>query len=226
MIILPTIDRPLNLRRFISAYEKTRGVLPIHVVLDAANAYLYDNIKLPSNWKRCTVPPGTRLGDIFNLIYKAFPNEDYYGMVADDIVPESFNWDTKLAAACQPNKIAWGWDGIQNENLPVHPFIGGDLVRALGWWAAPGIKHWFVDNVWKNLAVVLHNGRYFADIRMTHYHYVNGLAEMDLTYKNQPSHSNDEASYVQFMRTEFPKIVQRLGGKLDEASSERRSLSS
>lgn len=200
MIVLPTIYRPENLRRFIHHYALTGATLPIHVVFDAANVSQYRDVTLPEHWKRCTVPTGCRLGDVFTLMFSAFPNEEFYGMVADDVVPATEGWDVKLRSACLPDRIAWGFDGAQDETLPRHPFIGGDLVRRLGFWSAPGIKHWFIDNAWRDIAVGLQCGVYRPDIIMRHYHYLNGLAQKDRTYESQPSTRADEIAYQMWRR--------------------------
>jgi hypothetical protein len=207
MIILPTKNRPLNLKRFIRAYKETESTLPIWVIFDAADAYRYNDVETPDHWKRVSAPAGTSLGGIFDLIFKKYPNEDYYAMVADDVVPETAEWDIIMAAHCQPDKIVWARDDLQNEKLPVHPFIGGDLVRQLGWWAAPGLKHWFVDNVWKNIADSLQCGVYLDEVKLTHLHYTNGRAQMDRTYREQPDHGVDERTYIKFMKDKFPDII-------------------
>lgn len=209
MIILPTLHRPESLRRFVDAYNKTCATLPIHVMLDEGNANAYKEVRLPEHWKRCSVPSGSRLGDIFNMVFRRFPDEEYYGMVADDVVPETMIWDIILRDSCLPGRIAWGWDGIQNERLPVHPFIGGDLVRKLGFWAAPGVKHWFVDNIWKAFADELQCGIYLPQVKMTHYHYVNGMAPVDRTYSSQPNHIEDKLAHEHFMQNEFLSAVER-----------------
>lgn len=211
MLILPSKGRPENLKRFIKAYKSTCATIPIWAILDASDAYRYVDIEFPANWKRISVPTGTSLGGIFAKLFEKYPNEPYYGMVADDVVPETSGWDTIMSGLCQPDKIVWGWDGIQNEKLPVHPFIGGDLVRKLGWWSAPSLKHWFVDNVWKNLADTLNCGIYLPQVKMTHHHYVNGTAVIDRTYREQPDHGADERAYTKFMQTEFPSIIKNLG---------------
>lgn len=207
MIILPSKGRPDNLQRFIQAYKDTCATLPIRVILDAGDAYRYAAIALPENWVRVSVPAGTTLGGIFAKIFEKYPNEPFYGMVADDIVPETSGWDVIMADLCQPDKIVWGECGIQNERLPVHPFIGGDLVRKLGWWSAPGLKHWYVDNVWKHLVDSLSCGIYLPQVKMPHHHYVNGLAVMDRTYREQPDHSLDEKTYQKFMTEQFPGVI-------------------
>lgn len=210
MLILPTKSRPLNLKRFIRTYHETKATIPVWVIMDANDAYLYNNVETPKHWKRISVHANTPLGGIFKRIYEKYPNEPYYGMVADDVVPETEGWDTIMVETCQPDKIVWACDGIQNERLPVHPFIGGDLVRKLGFWAAPGLKHWFVDNVWKAIADALDCGVYLPDVKMTHLHYVNGRAQMDRTYREQPNHQADARAYQRFMDEEFSGLIKRL----------------
>lgn len=209
MLILPTLHRPHNLRRFVAAYNATGATLPIHVIFDVKDAYSYDEVETPSHWKRVAAPKDSKLGDIFNLIFKKYPDEPFYGMVADDVVPETHGWDILLRNACMPDKIAWGACGIQNENLPVHPFIGGDLIRKLGWWSAPGLKHWFVDNVWKDLSVSLNCGVYMPEVKMTHLHYLNGRAPNDRTYEEQPDHQRDMEIYLDFKKNRYPWIMER-----------------
>ncbi len=210
MIILPTKGRPDSLRRFIRVYNETDARLPIHVIFDAADAYRYNDVQTPPHWKRVSVPAGTPLGGIFDMVFKKYPNEDFYAMVADDVLPETKGWDVILAGLCYPDKIAWGMDELQNEKLPVHPFIGGDLIRKLGWWSAPGLKHWYVDNVWKHLADTLNCGVYIQDVKMTHLHPVNGRAAIDRTYREQPDHQEDGRNYQKFMQNDFLRVIERV----------------
>jgi hypothetical protein len=210
MIILPTLRRPHLLQKFIHAYKQTQAILPVHVILDASDAAGYDAVKLPSHWQRVTVPPGKRLGGIYKLVYETFPMEPFYAMIGDDVLPETMHWDVALQENCLPDKIAWGWDGIQNEKLPTHPFIGGDLVRRLGWFAAPGMQQYFVDNVWKHLADALNCGAYLPQVRMRHCHHLSGDRPIDRTDEEAPSMGNDQNAYTKFMHNDFPALIERV----------------
>ena len=213
MIILPTLRRPHLLTQFINAYQRTSGSLPIHVILDAADAGNYSDVAMPSHWKRVTVPAGTRLGGIYKLIFNAFPSEEFYAMVGDDVTPNTVGWDMILKESCLPDKIAWGADDIQNEKLPTHPFIGGDLVRKLGWFAAPGMQQFFVDNVWKHLTEVLPCGVYLPEVNMHHHHYINGERQRDRTDDEAVGMGEDERAYQRFMKDHFADAVKRVVGE-------------
>lgn len=199
MIILPTKGRPQNLKRFVEAYGKTRATIPVSVVFDAADASQYSGIAVPDHWKLLVAKAGKPIGEIFNEFYtnNSFP---FYGIVADDVVPETECWDIKLAAACLPNKLAWGNDSIQGSQLPTHPFIGAELLSRLGYIAAPGVKHWFVDNAWMIIAKTLCVDVYLPEIKMTHYHFINGKAPEDETYRQQPSHEADEQAFLEWRK--------------------------
>lgn len=213
MIILPSIYRPDNVRRFFHYYKETGATLPVWLVLDSDNSWFYGDIELPKLCRKVRVSPGTKIGDIFNIIFKYHPNEDYYAILADDVVPTTFRWDIILKEAAGRDRIAWGYDGGCDETLPRHPFIGGDLVRKLGFIAVPGVKHWFVDNGWKDLSQALNCGEYRPEVRMTHMHYTIGKSPRDRTYDEQPDPRTDEMTYRMWRERNFPEIIARIKGE-------------
>jgi hypothetical protein len=179
-------------------------------MLDWDNVSHYEGLELPKTFKIVKVSTGTRIGDIFNNIFRYYPNEEYYGIMADDVMPETFRWDILLREACLPDKIVWGWDGGHDESLPRHPFIGGDLVRRLGFLSVPGVKHWYVDNGWQDIALGLGCGMYLPEIRMTHQHHTTGRAQNDRTYTQQPDPQADEITYKKWKKENLPLLLERL----------------
>lgn len=213
MIILPTIYRPESLKKFTRAYHNTGASLPVLVVFENSNLCNYDIRDLPETFTCFVVSDGTRIGDIFNEVLKVLPDEDFYGIIADDVTPDTYRWDILLREACMPDKIVWGYDGGLDETLPRHPFIGGDLARRLGFLACPGLKHWFVDNAWRDIATGLGCGEYRPEIRMVHRHYTTGTAQRDRTYLNQPDPRADEITYHMWLEQDFPALVNRMRPK-------------
>lgn len=212
MIILPTLGRPENIKRFVEAYRSTFASLPVLVVFDAGDALKaeYEKIGLPASFDKIFVPARTRCAAIQNLVFEKWPNEEFYAVLADDVVPETEKWDKELAEACRYEGIAWGDDDIQHKALATHPFIDGDLVRKMGWIAPPGLVHFFVDNVWTHLAAAIGGNGYLPDVKLTHHHHLNGKAVMDSTYRNATSFDADYVAYRAFMKNDFEALLKRV----------------
>lgn len=212
IIILPTMGRPHNIERFIQAYRDTKAVTPVLLVLDAGDSKRgeYELIILPPQFSKIYAEPGTSVPNCQNIGYAINQDKDFYGLVGDDCVPESDHWDVILGEACMPNKIAWGDDELQRTGLVGHPFVGGELIRKMGYIAHPAFNHYFTDTVLRNIVVMMNCGIYFPDVKMPHYHHMNGRAPMDETYSSKGSIERDHAVYDEFNRTEFPNVIARL----------------
>lgn len=213
MIILPTMGRPHNLKRFIEHYRATQACTPVCVVFDAADPALpgYSELDFPANFIKVSVPAGTRVPAIQNLIFRQFNDMGFYGLIGDDCVPETRNWDVILAGAClYRDGVAWGDDSIQGPNIATHPFISGNYARRLGWLTPPHFTHFYADNVIGDIAKALNRDVYMPEIRTIHHHHINGLAPMDSTYANLPNMQGDRTVHEIFMREDFPRIIQRM----------------
>jgi hypothetical protein len=207
MLILPTMGRPEKAQRFIDSYHATGGTLPVWLVLDGADEYQYAHISLPHHWRRLSVPAGMKPGDILNLLFSQFPDDPYYAAMADDVVPETAQWDVKLRDACLPDKVAWGYDGI--ENMGSHPFIGGDLLRKLGWWVAPGLKRSCIDGVWNIIATKLNRAIYLPEVRTIHHHHTNQKAAFDTTYAAKADSPDDVQTFRAFLKNDLAAALER-----------------
>lgn len=83
--------------------------------------------------------------EIFNKVFEANPDYDFYHLTNDDVIYNTPLWDLELA---KKGKISYGSDGIQDKNLPTLPMIDGDIVRALGWLQMPLLDRYCGDVVW------------------------------------------------------------------------------
>lgn len=214
MIFLPTMGRPWGLERFIGAYTDTGSSSRVAVVFDGGDPCLseYEKIQAPDTFTGICVSPGTKIGPIMNDMYGRFPDEDYYACLNDDVVMETPGWDSFLGKVAGRDKVAWGDDGIHGINLATMPFIGGDLIRKIGYYAPSGLLHCFIDNFFTDLARELGITRYLPQVKMTHLHHTNGKAPMDDTYRAQPLMEEDGVRYAAFCLNKMPELVQRLRG--------------
>lgn len=209
MIILPTKGRPDSIKRFIGCYAKTQASEPMMLVMDEADRS-YDGIELPAQFSIKRMPPHGGIVECVNAVFREHPDKTYYGIMADDVVPETPRWDVKLKEACLPYGISWGDDSMPDIGLPTHPFLAGDLVRKMGWVVCPSLKHWYADNMVKDIADGLGCGRYLPEVKVPHYHVFNNKAELDDTYMNQPSRERDKEAYLAFRDKELPGLLKKI----------------
>lgn len=102
---------------------------------------------------------------IFNDVFNANPDYDFYFMANDDIIFETPLWDISLT---NKGKISYGSDGIQNNNLCTFPMIDGDIVRALGWLQMPTLNRYCGDTIWNFIGRQCGIIKYFPDVKITH----------------------------------------------------------
>lgn len=204
MILLPTRGRRQRLETdFLAGYKATGATEPVFLLLDDDDYHNYSDFPLPSNWWS-RVYPRARCIEQVNRAFRDFPNERYYAVMTDDVVPETPGWDQELKRACQPHYVAWGNDGYWGYQVAGLPFIGGDLVRFLGWVLHPGFQHYFSDCVTAEIAISAGLDRYRDDIVTRHAHHTvrSGTpAPMDDTYRSHASlHDADCGAYWQMKR--------------------------
>lgn len=218
MILFPTRNRSWALARFIEQYALTGATLPVCVIVDEDNLDHYEEVwkTSPSGWILFSNKKVGDLNGALNSAVEAFPNESFYGLVADDVVPLTHGWDVKLADACKPHYISWGNDTIWGEKLPTHPFIGGDLVRAFGWFSPPYTNRHCADFIWKDFADHLNLAHYCGDVTMKHKHWQTKEAEFDVTYATQPSPQEGHKQYHEMYKgsATFQDDIKRVKEKL------------
>ncbi|MDE2471130.1 MAG: hypothetical protein KGL35_20905, partial [Bradyrhizobium sp.] len=133
------------------------------------------------------------LGESMRWFYKHFPAEPYYGWLADDLRPRTKGWDIDLARDATPNNFVCCNDDWMAHNPQTRFLIqsgkdmcgalcwGGDLVRAVGWWMPPFIKHDQVsaDTCWCVILAPTGRFRYRHDIIVEHLNWRTRKRERD-----------------------------------------------
>jgi hypothetical protein len=234
VIVLPSRARPQRLQQFIDGYRATGATAPIWLRLDACDPYL-DGYRdgplrdLPATFD-VHIGPRTKFVGACNELLERFPGAGYYGFMADDIVPRTPGWDAALIDAAGSDRVAWGNDLYQAPKC-THPIIGGDLMRAVGWFAAPGFLHWYIDTTWEHLANATGRGMYLPDIVTEHVHYERDSSLYDGTY-HQRFHTAqgqrvgsgaDERRWMEWLRDDAPGLVamirEKFGAPVVEGAS-------
>lgn len=171
MILIPTRGRPENIKRFGEAYRATKAILPVTLLLDADDPALTDYTTFAGElgWE-CYI--GEESAGIVVLINEYFQKNStlaWYGVLSDDVVPRTDNWDIMLRDRCLEGVIAWPDDKHAGALLATHAFLRGDLVRYLNFISYPKFYHGYVDLLWTLAAYMINSGAgYCKDVVVEH----------------------------------------------------------
>lgn len=152
---------------------------------------LYDNLRLPANWRIHKEPAWGSLGASMGWAYRTFPHASSYGWLADDTVPRTNGWDKNLEQAAgdwclshandlwlASNPFNLG-ELQEGDNLSSGLCWGGKLVRSAGWWALPGLVQAGIDTAWCAIVGPLDLIRYQGEVVVEHKHYSTGKRPRD-----------------------------------------------
>ncbi len=176
MWIIPSRGRPQNIERLAKAFQDTEVTTPVRLRLDDDDPCGY---VCPAHWEVVTGPRAPLLSQYYNEVFDR--GLDWYGLFADDIVPETLGWDVLLIEAAGSDGVAFGNDGIGTR--PTHFVVGGHLAREIGWLALPGLDRLYIDTVWNDIAIERNVLRFLPHVKLRHHHFSNRSALMDKTYK-------------------------------------------
>jgi GT2 family glycosyltransferase len=121
----------------------------------------------------------------------------------DDHRPRTKGWDAQYLAALRElgTGVVYGNDLLQGAQLPTAPAMTADIVRALGYYAPPSLRHLYCDNFWRDVAEVAGCLRYLPGVIVEHMHPAAGKAPMDDGYARVNSgerYAQDGASYERY----------------------------
>jgi hypothetical protein len=172
MWLLPSLNRAANLRRFLDAFRATGGSTPGAIIADhadfAANRAAYESLDLPRGWfiwQTAGVTPGDKLREIWDRLAPC----TWLGLIGDDCVPETAEWDKHLITSLDGTNFV----SCDDARLAPHKVgncwaISGGLVRTVGYIFPPGLQHLFVDDVWETLGRATGCWRVRMDVRVRH----------------------------------------------------------
>lgn len=223
--ILPTISRPKNMGRLIESYKAVAEDAPVVVFLWRDDPHLeeYLNLSLdkdpnrrwPNGWTILIEKERFTAADAMRLAVKYAPRAAFYGFLADDVVFKT-PWSRQLASAATPCFVSYPDDCIQGEGLCTHFACGGDLVRQLGWWALPGLKHHGIDLVFMNLGYNVPGLlKYRPDVIFEHMHPMVDKGKWDDIYNFAESIlGEDNKVYQHWLRADLPSDIHKVRGLL------------
>lgn len=194
MWLLVSYNRPAMLRRIMG-------------YLDGKPAALWDNT-------------GNNIGLIagLNKLVAMYPNERWYGLLADDLIPETEGWDAKLLHALPSGGMVSCNDGgapFLTGRMCGACAIDGDTVRAAGFIAPPPCWHSFTDDFWEACAADGMPWARLKDVIVRHETPVGNYRPADETHekaygKNYEILEDDRAKYNAWMAVEGRNAKRRV----------------
>ena len=168
--------------------------------------------------------PRVNLTEQMNWLLKEYPNEPFYGWLADDFRAMTQDWNLHLENAADKYFIAYGNDKWSRGNLPLHITsafaIGGDLVREVGWFAPPSLKQGGIDSFWNNAGRYNKLLRYCPEVIVKHLHWKQKSRKMDATDNTDDQRNNGSRIWREFRKSgqcqgAYRKIKEFMRGKPD-----------
>ena len=187
----------------IDACTETNMTTSAYLFIDA-RIDEYHGLEAPDNWKIIRLDIDHYPWDCHRLVYQWEPNAEWYGILSDDIMPITPNWDRILTHMAKPFYLVDCHDGwLADDPLTAlyslcgNAFVwGGELVRKVGWWGVPGIHSGVgQDDAWVHLICKkladLQLRRLVKTVLVEHHQYKNKKREFDIV----DSHTRDGVDY-------------------------------
>lgn len=182
--LLPTRGRVSNLRRFLSSAREMGSSTPGLVIVDqddfAENEFAYKQAMglAPPGWAIRIIENTDRCyGGALRSVWDDVKGMDWIGLVSDDLVACSSNWDINLIRSLNHWNVVSSNDGWQAQTGDIgkdrlHGAIvwSGELAREIGWIFPPKLKHIFHDDVWERIGRETGCWQVRQDILVKHLH--------------------------------------------------------
>jgi hypothetical protein len=210
MWLLPTFARPARCQDAldaIAAAEPSDGV----VLADPTDWDAYSQLRTPPGWRVERRPPDLGLCEALNWAFARWPGEPWYGLTWDDGMVRTRAWTAPLVAAAGRDGFANSNDGWQcPKRMHGAIVLGGDLARALGWLAPPGLRHCYLDDAYEHLGRALRNWKHVPSVMVEHLHVWNGKGDADATHRDSYStFAGDREAWASLLIAEIPAAITR-----------------
>lgn len=163
MILLPSRRRTERLKKFFKAAKATNTTSPGIVIVDFKdyidNADVYLEIErdhfIP-NWG-IVISKAESMGGKLRELWPFYKDLSYVGLLGDDNVPISIEWDKKLIDQLDGTNFIscnddWCFNG--KKTLPAGLTVwSGELLRAVNYLYPPGLNHQFIDTLWRDIGL-------------------------------------------------------------------------
>lgn len=185
--LLPSWGRPQACQAVLDACEAagmtSRGIVFVDGPTTPQNDAAYRALRLPCAWGLYFAPHRCRLVWQMQWVFEQHPDATAYGWLADDTPPRTAGFDVQLESAAGAWAFAQGndlwlakrqpYDVRAGRLMTAGMAWGGDLVRCVGWWAWPELRHACIDVVWSEILTRVACCRFLDDVVIEHLQWKN-----------------------------------------------------
>jgi len=179
LTICPSRNRPELCKRMLDSFDKTKSEwsnIIVYVSVDDPQIGKYEDIL---NGRLHIFGPRRTLVEVINYVSCEYMSAiAYYQEVNDDHIYITDKWDEKLIGKIEygGNKfgMAWGRDGMNNNdnpNLPTAVIVSGEIIKALGYFFPPHLKHIACDDALLDIGNKTKTIFYNPEVTIEHMHY-------------------------------------------------------
>jgi hypothetical protein len=154
------------------AFEKTADDAELLFATDADDSS-YDDLDFRGH-RRVILDPRPTLTEKLNLVAaEEISRHEHIMWSGDDHVFVTPHWDTLLLGALKDlGGSGWVYPGNgRRTDVPETWLVSSDVIRALGWFANPVLKHYYIDNSIADLGKRSGLIRYCPEALIEHRHY-------------------------------------------------------
>lgn len=193
LVIMVTRLRPLKALHCYEAWRNNSEQLPNNaggVHSDFMLAYDDDDESYdPRNFPAAMISRMTAARVIPALNMRAMQYCDAYSSImhfGDDQWIRTKDWDKMMLDkmdAIGGQGVLYPDDLLQREHLATAACISSEIIKALGYFGLPCVKHMYAEGAWMMVGRAIGKLVYMPNIIIEHMHYQNGKAVMDAQYQ-------------------------------------------
>lgn len=232
MWLLPSYNRPEKLARCLTSAAATKTTTPGLILIDEQDESRFSvPYGLPEGWV-VRVTKARAMADKVREVIDTL-DSTWVGLLNDDFNFVTDHWDQKLISKLDGKNFVSPNDRQPDRRafmLPVTATAWSmDLIKTVGFPIYPdGMKHLFIDNLWRDLGLATGCWRLCANVIVEHHHVLWGKAQMDQTHEavyNKKAWDYDEAIYKHFMEHSFKETVEKIQKLQGNLPSQRYNAS-
>lgn len=218
LVMCSTRQRPHRILEMLESFDRTKSPGTEMVIYVADNdPYVEEYKRILSDKKVIYGPDQSYLVNVLNYMSTvAYPDVEYYAEVNDDHVYHTKGWDQILIEAIETKGKGWGVACGQDLVDPNwhhyrHPsavLISGNVIRTLGYFTYPALKHCSSDDYHRDLGDILGNRLFFCeDVVIEHkcWHVANKAPQDAVAFAAYQTQSEGYETYQKWCETIKPE---------------------